>query len=193
MDILISSMHGITALIVLILVLLHLYLQHGGAQKCANRTDMRRLWVDHAVYTRLYLLAAINQSDKQVLEAVATRLMRNQDDIGNYISTKYPGRGPELAKLLKEHVTLFVEAVKSRTEPGDQEKAIMQKLMANSKQISDYLKSLNSSWDVKKHFNEHVHLTLKEINLISSHAAREDIKNFDLIMTSIYEMADILV
>ena len=44
------------------------------------RQDMRKLWTDHVVWTRDYIVAAIG--DQPGASAAAARLMRNQDDIG---------------------------------------------------------------------------------------------------------------
>ncbi len=42
---------------------------------------MRRLWMDHTVYTRLYVTSAFAElPDAQVITG---RLLRNQEDIGN--------------------------------------------------------------------------------------------------------------
>ena len=49
----------------------------------ALKQDMRKLWTDHVVWTRDYIIAAVgNQPDAQ---AAANRLMRNQEDIGNAV------------------------------------------------------------------------------------------------------------
>ena len=42
---------------------------------------MRRLWMDHTVYTRLYIVSAFAQIPDA--QTVAGRLLRNQEDIGN--------------------------------------------------------------------------------------------------------------
>lgn len=56
---------------------------HGSASSpstAALRQDMRRLWTEHVIWTRDYIVAAVaDQPDQQ---AAATRLMKNQDDIG---------------------------------------------------------------------------------------------------------------
>ena len=53
----------------------------------AFRTSMRKLWSDHVVWTRQYIVAAA--SDHPSAEAAASRLMRNQEDIGNAIEPYY--------------------------------------------------------------------------------------------------------
>lgn len=51
------------------------------------KQDMRKLWTDHVVWTRDYIVAAVgDQSDAQ---AAAGRLMKNQDDIGSAVAKYY--------------------------------------------------------------------------------------------------------
>jgi hypothetical protein len=51
------------------------------------RQDMRKLWTDHVVWTRGYIIAAVGaQPDEQ---AAAKRLLRNQEDIGNAVAAYY--------------------------------------------------------------------------------------------------------
>src|SRR5438132_1023898 len=63
--------------------------------------DMRKLWEDHIVYTRNFIISAI--ADLGDKEAVTNRLLENQDDIGNAIKPYYgPVAATELSKLLRE-------------------------------------------------------------------------------------------
>src|SRR5262245_28948949 len=51
------------------------------------KQDMRKLWTDHVVWTRDYIIASVgNQPDAQ---AAANRLMKNQDDIGQAVGQYY--------------------------------------------------------------------------------------------------------
>jgi hypothetical protein len=45
--------------------------------------DMRRLWSDHVIWTREYIIAAASAADQQ---AAANRLMKNQEDIGTAVT-----------------------------------------------------------------------------------------------------------
>ncbi|PYR41135.1 MAG: glycosyltransferase, partial [Acidobacteria bacterium] len=51
-----------------------------SAAAAALKQDMRKLWTDHVVWTRDYIVAAVG--DQPDAQAAATRLMKNQDDIG---------------------------------------------------------------------------------------------------------------
>jgi hypothetical protein len=43
---------------------------------------MRKLWTDHVVWTRDFIIAAVGAHADQ--QAATDRLMKNQEDIGNY-------------------------------------------------------------------------------------------------------------
>src|SRR5688500_17704916 len=51
------------------------------------KENMRRLWADHVIWTRQYIVAAV-ASDPGA-SAASTRLLRNQEDLGNAIKPFY--------------------------------------------------------------------------------------------------------
>ena len=53
----------------------------------ALRQDMRKLWTDHVVWTRDYIVAAVG--DQPDAQAAAGRLMKNQEDIGGAVASYY--------------------------------------------------------------------------------------------------------
>jgi hypothetical protein len=79
--------------------------------------DMRKLWTDHVVWTRDYIIAAVG--DQPDAKAAANRLMKNQEDIGNAVA-KFDGApaGQQLTTLLKEHITIAVDLIKA-AKAGD--------------------------------------------------------------------------
>jgi hypothetical protein len=81
------------------------------------KTAMRKLWEDHITYTRNYIISALaGLPDEQ---AVAERLLRNQDDIGNAIQPYYGDEaGTKLAALLRDHILIATEVVKA-AKAGD--------------------------------------------------------------------------
>src|SRR5687767_5088486 len=97
--------------------------QPKGAAAVALKQDMRKLWTDHVVWTRDYIIAALG--DQPDAQAAATRLLRNQDDIGTAVGKFYGNEaGQQLATLLKEHITIAVDLIKA-AKAGD--KASQQK------------------------------------------------------------------
>jgi hypothetical protein len=80
--------------------------------KTQLRLDMRKLWDDHAAYTRSYVISAI--AGLPDTDAVAQRLLRNQDEIGNAIKPYYGEEaGRKLATLLRDHIKIASEVVKA--------------------------------------------------------------------------------
>ena len=53
----------------------------------ALRQGMRKLWSDHAIWTRDYIVAAVGDQPDQ--QAAAARLMKNQEDIGAAVAVYY--------------------------------------------------------------------------------------------------------
>lgn len=81
------------------------------------KLDMRKLWTDHVVWTRDYIVAAV--ADQPDAQAAATRLMKNQEDIGAAVARFYgDAAGRQLTTLLKEHISIATEIVKA-AKAGD--------------------------------------------------------------------------
>src|SRR4051794_13556019 len=77
----------------------------------ALKQDMRKLWTDHVVWTRDYIIAAV--ADQPDAQAAANRLMKNQEDIGQAVATYYgSAAGQQLTTLLKEHISIAVDLIK---------------------------------------------------------------------------------
>ena len=78
---------------------------------------MRKLWTDHVVWTRDYIVAAVG--DQPDAQAAAARLLKNQEDIGAAIAGFYgKPAGDKLTALLKEHITIAVDLIKA-AKAGD--------------------------------------------------------------------------
>ncbi len=68
------------------------------------------MWSDHAIWTREYIVAAVDGSPDA--NAAATRLLRNQDDIGGAVAGFYgKDAGDKLTALLKEHIMIAVDLI----------------------------------------------------------------------------------
>src|SRR5205807_1814540 len=65
---------------------------------------------DHVIWTRLYIMEAV--AGAADAEAAATRLLKNQEDIGNAIVSFYGAEaGAALTDLLKSHILIAVDLV----------------------------------------------------------------------------------
>jgi len=158
------------------------------------QSAMRRLWEDHVIYTRLFIISDVeNLADKS---ATADRLLQNQVDIGNAIKPFYgDAAGNQLTALLKQHILIAV-AVLDAAKAGDQ--AALQKAStdwyANANDIAAFLSSANpKSWPLstmQSMMKTHLDQTLQEAvdRLHGNYAA--DIQDFDAVETHILSMAD---
>ena len=64
-----------------------------GEATSSLRAAMRRLWADHVIWTRQYVVAAVEHP----MRAAAGRLLKNQEDIGTpscRSTARRPARAP---------------------------------------------------------------------------------------------------
>lgn len=168
----------------------------GATSSLEFRNAMRKLWEDHIVYTRLYIIsAAANLPDK---EANAQRLLQNQTDIGNAIKPFYgDDAGNQLTALLKDHILGAVELL-SAAKSGDNAKAeaASKKWYANADEIAIFLNKANPKdfpldalkGEMKMHLDE----TLAEATARLQGKYAEDIQAYDKVHGHILGLADAL-
>ena len=161
----------------------------------ALKQDMRKLWTDHVVWTRDYIVAATqNQPDAP---AALNRLMKNQDDIGNAVAKFYgAATGRQLTTLLKDHIAIAGDIVKAAMG-GDKtgQKAADDKWHQNAIQISDFLSKANPNWPratLLEMMNTHLSTTAAELGARLSKDWEGDVKAFDAVYDHILHMADAL-
>lgn len=159
------------------------------------RMAMRKLWEEHIVYTRNYIISEL--AGLPDTAAVAQRLLRNQDDIGNAIKPYYgDAAGKKLAELLRDHILVATEVVKA-AKAGDKMKLAdaQKKWTANGKDIAAFLSGANPNWPRKtleEMLQMHLDLTTGEVvgRLNKDWAA--DIKAYDDGHTHMLMFADML-
>jgi phage terminase Nu1 subunit (DNA packaging protein) len=143
---------------------------------------MRVLWEEHITYTRNYIISALAGLPDS--DAVAKRLLRNQDDIGNAIKPYYGDvAGQQLAALLRDHIRIATEVVKAARagEKGRLAKA-QAKWSKNGKDIAALLSSANPNWHRKSletMLQRHLDLTTAEVAARLNKDWAADIKAYD--------------
>jgi hypothetical protein len=149
---------------------------------CELRTAMRRLWEEHLVYTRNYIISAI--AGLPDADSVAQRLLKNQDDIGAAIQPYYgDDAGKKLAALLRDHILIAADVVKAAAAGRKDELASQQKRWTgNAKDIAAFLSGANPNWprkSMEEMLQAHLDLTAGEVagRLKKDWAA--DIKAYD--------------
>ncbi len=159
------------------------------------RSALRKLWADHVVWTRCYVVSAI--ADLPDAQATAGRLLRNQEEIGSAIVPFYGKEaGDRLTELLKQHILIAVDLV-AAAKTGDQVKFAQadKKWTKNANDIAAFLSKANSYWPEKSIIdllNLHLSLTKEEAVARLNKNWEEDIRKFDEIFTEILVLADAL-
>jgi hypothetical protein len=157
--------------------------------------NMRRLWADHVVWTRQYIVAAT--TDDPSANVALARLMRNQEDIGNAVKPFYgDAAGAKLTDLLKQHISVAGELV-TAAKAGDQAKQADadKRWHDNAAEIATFLSSANPNWPRETlvgMLNNHLALTTKEAVARLQKNWADDQSIFDNIYTQAMEMADAL-
>ena len=167
---------------------------HLSASQNLHR-DMRKLWSDHVIWTREYVVAATsNQSDAT---AAANRLMKNQEDIGAAVAAYYgKAAGDRLTSLLKEHISIAVDIIKF-AKAGDKtsQQQADAKWHANGEAIADFLSKANPNWlraTLVQMMNMHLSTTTDEVVARLTKNWDGDVRAFDAVYNHILAMADAL-
>jgi hypothetical protein len=174
---------------------------HGGGRTISPkelefRNDMRVLWEDHIVWTRMAIVSFA--ADLPDFPATAERLLRNQDDIGDALAPFYGQEaGDDLSALLREHILIAVDVL-TAAKAGDQpalEEALA-RWDANAVDVATFLNSINRrNWrlgEMVAMMREHLALTTQEAVARLTGDTAADIAAYDAVHVQAMEMADML-
>ena len=157
---------------------------------------MRRLWEEHVLWTRLYIVSLA--ADLPDLDLTAQRLLQNQMDIGDAVKPFYGDEaGTQLTALLKDHI-LGAADLLAAAKAGDTAKVEDAKAdwYANADDIAAFLNAANPDhWplaDMKAGMKMHLDLTLDEATAHLNRDTAEDIADYDKVHQHILGLADLL-
>jgi hypothetical protein len=160
------------------------------------RNSMRRAWEEHIVWTRLAIVAILDDAPEQ--EAAVTRLLQNQADIGNAIKPYYgDAAGAQLTALLREHIT-GAAALLTAAKAGDPDQinAASAAWYANGDEIAAFLHNANPRhWPLptlQDLMQMHLDQTLAEALAHQRQDYAADVAAYDAIHAHILMMADAL-
>jgi len=157
--------------------------------------DMRKLWTDHTVWTRDYIVAAVD--DRPDAQAAANRLMKNQEDIGNAVAGYYgQPAGQQLTALLKQHISIAVDLIKA-AKAGDKaaQQQASDKWQQNAVDIATFLSKANPNWPKDALVNmmkAHLSTTTDEVVARLKHDYEADVRAYDAVYNHVLMMADAL-
>jgi hypothetical protein len=163
------------------------------ATAASLKEDMRKLWTDHVVWTRNYIISAT--SDLPDASAVAARLMKNQDDIGAAVAGYYgKAAGDSLTTMLKEHISIAVDLIKA-AKAGNKAgvAAADARWQKNGDDIAGLLSKANPNWpratlvDLMK---KHLATTTAEVTARLNKDWAGDVTAYDAVYQHILMMSD---
>ena len=159
------------------------------------RSDMRKLWSDHVFWTRDFIIAAVGKQPDET--AATSRLLKNQEDIGNAVAVYYgKGAGDKLTGLLKEHIIAAADLTKAAAahdEPKFQQAD--QKASKNAEEIAEFLSKANPNWSqgaLSDMMRMHLITTKNEVAARVDKNWEADVKAFDEVYEHILMMSDAL-
>lgn len=159
------------------------------------KEDMRKLWTDHVVWTRMYIIAAA--ADAPDASDAATRLMKNQEDIGAAVAGFYgKAAGDSLTTLLKEHITIAVDVIKA-AKAGDKSglAAADARWQKNGDDIATFLSKANPNWPkatLADMMKKHLATTTTEVTARLNKDWAGDVRAYDAVYDHILMMSDAL-
>jgi hypothetical protein len=183
----------LSALVVIALTVPALAQAQTSPAAVSLKQDMRKLWTDHVVWTRDYVVAAL--ADAPDAEASAARLMKNQEEIGAAIGGFYgAAAGAEATRLLKEHISIAVDVVKA-AKAGDKPAldAANGRWQQNGDAIADFLAKANPNLPratVASMMKEHLSTTTAEVVARLNKDWAGDVRAYDQVYAHILRMSD---
>lgn len=165
-----------------------------GSKEAALHDSMRKLWEDHIVWTRAFIISAVAGSPDK--DAATQRLLQNQVDIGNAIKPFYGNAaGDQLTALLKDHIVIAADVV-TAAKANDKPKLddANKRWFANADQIAAFLSKANpKNWpeaDMRTMMHDHLRLTTNEAVARIQGDWAADVKAYDAVHEQILHMAD---
>ena len=160
------------------------------------RRDMRQLWEDHIVWTRLAIISLT--TDAPDTEATVGRLLSNQTDIGNAVKPFYgKAAGDKLTAELRQHILIAADLV-AAAKAGDQAKLAdaQSRWEQNADGIASVLNSVNPRFwklaTMKAEMHMHLALTTEEAVARLNGDWKADVAAYDRIHRHILHMSDLL-
>lgn len=129
------------------------------------RTTMRKLWEDHVMWTRIYIISSLAGIDDADL--VTQRLLRNQDEIGSAIRPFYGDEAAtKLAGLLRDHINIAGDLVTAAKKGDSTALSVANtKWYQNADEIAAFLSNANPNWqkkEIEDLLHKHLDLTTQE-------------------------------
>jgi hypothetical protein len=167
-----------------------------SAKELALRQEMRRLWQEHVVWTRLAIISLTTNAPDT--KATVARLLANQTHIGNAVKPFYGApAGKQLTALLREHILIAADLI-AVARKGDTDGVASQQARwtRNADEIAAFLASANPRfWKpgrLRAMMRDHLRLTTDEVLARLQQNWAADVRAYDRVEREILHMADML-
>jgi len=168
--------------------------------KATFHDAMRTLWTDHVIWTRQVIVDVFASSDGLPdLSVAMTRLLANQDDIGNAVKPYYGDiAGNHLTVLLTNNIQSVVNVLNALKDGASQDvlNHMIEGCYNSANAIADFLNSANpQNWpldETKAAMKQHVDLSLAEVMARFNLDWTNDVAAFDEAHSQILMVADLL-
>ncbi len=159
------------------------------------KSDMRKLWEDHIVWTRNTIFCLVDELPGT--EQSIIRQHQNQVDIGNAIKPYYgDAAGKKLTALLTAHINISLEVIKEgKTSNTEALVKANKKWYINADEIAAFFCKANPNLnlvDMKMMMKQHLDITTEEVFARIKKNYPADVVSYDKIHSEILGMADIL-
>jgi hypothetical protein len=165
-------------------------------EEAALRSDMRVLWEDHIVWTRLAIISLTTGSPDT--SATVNRLLQNQTDIGNAVKPFYgKAAGNRLTAELRRHILIAADVI-AAAKAGDQAKLAdaQARWSTNANDIARLLNSVNPRfWKLgamQAEMRKHLSMTTQEAVARLEGTWAADVAAYDRIHHHILHLSDLL-
>jgi hypothetical protein len=158
-------------------------------------SQQRQLWDDHMMWSKIALASLTDGHPDE--KAALTRLLHNQDEIGNWYKTYYGDDfGNQLAKLLREHI-LGAGGIVESLKKNDQKNYDLGMAAAYDKvaEISKLLADANPNLEyrqLKEYFEMHLQMVTEQVTARINKDWEKEIKFCDDGRDHMKKMADYL-
>ncbi len=159
------------------------------------RSALRKLWEEHIVYTRTFIISAL--AGLPDTDSTAQRLLRNQDDIGAAVAQFYgEAAGSKLASLLREHILIAADIVKAaKAGDGDGVAKGQAAWHGNAQDIAAFLAAANPNWpqaELGRMLDMHLGFTTTEVLSRLKEDWAADIQAYDAGHEHMLQFSDML-
>ncbi|MDR3207355.1 MAG: LysM peptidoglycan-binding domain-containing protein [Oscillospiraceae bacterium] len=155
--------------------------------------EMRRLWQEHVMWTRMLILTIVDGLGGE--DAVTQRLTQNPADLGALFA-QYYGKpaGDQVARLIAEHLdigkALFTDAAAQKAAETAEDKRRWYENASEMAQGFKAIEPLYDERDLEAMLYRHLDLTIRELAARQAKNYPLDVQTYDDIAAEAYEMAD---